>query len=65
MNGYEFSILSPELHELRLWQTYFDVASNNILANNDDKLSSERFLWFTDDHVEKFLEAEEKKTKNS
>ena len=40
---------------------YFDMASNNTLADNDEKLSSERFLWLTDDHVEKFLEAQENK----
>ena len=34
---------------------------NNTLANNDEKLSSERFLSFTDDDVDKFLEAEENK----
>ena len=47
---------------LRLCQKYFDMASNNTLANSDEKLSSERFLSFTDDDVEKVLEAEENKT---
>ena len=37
------------------------MASNNTLANNDKKLSSERFVSFIDDDVEKFLEAEENK----
>ena len=49
-----FSILSPELHELRLCNEYFDMASNNILANNGEKLSSERFLSFTDNDDGKF-----------
>ena len=37
------------------------MVSNNILANNDEKLSCERFLSFIDDDVVKFLEAEENK----
>ena len=45
-----------------LCQKYFDMASNNTLAYNDKKLSSERFLYFTDYDVEKCLEAEENKT---
>ena len=42
------------------------MASNNTLVNNDEKLSRERFLsfCFTDDDVEKFLEAEENKNSN-
>ena len=44
---------------------YFDMASNNSLTNNDEKLSREKFLSFTDDDVEKFLEAEEKKNTRS
>ena len=49
------------MNELRLCQKYFDMASKNTLANNDEKLSGERFLSFTDDDVEKFLGAEENK----
>ena len=36
-------------------------ASNDTLPNNDEKLSSERLLSFTNDNVEKILEAEENK----
>ena len=37
------------------------MASKNILANNDEKLSSKSLLSFTDDDVENFWEAEENK----
>ena len=49
--------------ELRLCPKYFDMASNNTLVNNDEKLCREKFLsfCFTDDDVEKFLKAEENK----
>ena len=50
-----------KLMKLCLCQKYFDMASNNTLANNDEKLFSERFLSFIDDDVEKLLEAGENK----
>ena len=49
------------MNELRLCQKYFDMAPRDTLANNDEKLSGERFLSFTDDDVEKFLGVEENK----
>ena len=47
---------------VKISQKYFDMASNNTLANNNGKLSSDRFLSSTDDDLEKFLGAEETKT---
>ena len=55
------SIPSPKLMSCAFVKKKFDMASNNTLANNDEKLSSKRFLSFIDDDVEKLLEAGENK----
>ena len=61
MNGYAFSILSPELNELRLCQKYFNMVSNITVANNDENCPVKGSYPVTDDDVEKCLEAEENK----
>ena len=58
-----FEVLRCPFQFVESFSIFLDMAANNILENNDQNSRTERLVSLTDDNVEKFLKAEENKSK--